>query len=162
MATAVSAVSPETMMPGTYIAPIKRNMATVEIVPADTHRLWEIRVRRLDTAVLPKLIAVRVSSRIDRREAGRVNAFIASCFVALGWIQGQPFPFIGTGHADKKSTTAIRCNKTRCSPFPEHRIFGWRPCMGHMLPEPARGSGMVRYGHKKSPVLSSNDRCPAG
>ena len=102
MATAVMAVSPETTMPGTYIAPINRNMATVEIVPAEMHPWWEIRVRKLDTVAPPSLIAVRVSSRIDMREAGMVNAFIASCFVAFGCVQGQPFPFFGSGHAGKK------------------------------------------------------------
>ena len=62
------------MIPGTYIVPINRNRATVEIVPADMHPRWEIRVRKLDTVAL----MVRVSSRIDGREVGIVNAFIAS------------------------------------------------------------------------------------
>lgn len=112
MATAERAASPETIMPGTYIAPIKRNIATVEIVPKDTHRRREIRVRRLDTVALME----RMRSRIDGREAGIVNAFIASGIVSKAVVKTPkrlPIPLLTIPDS---------------IPLPSLRNSVWQPC----------------------------------
>ena len=61
-------------MPGTYIAPRQAKRATVATEAVMIDERTSIRVRRFDTVALME----RMHSRIDGREAGMVNAFIAS------------------------------------------------------------------------------------
>ena len=105
-ATAMRAVRPETMMPGTCMRPRQAKKATVAAVATVRNARASMRARRFDTAALME----RMPSHFDVREAVMVNAFIASLIVALAGIQEPAFSVFGSGHAyTKKSTAAIRC-----------------------------------------------------
>lgn len=73
-ATAMRAVRPEAMMPGTYIAPRQAKRATVATEAVMIDERTSIRARRFDTVALME----RMHPLIDTRDAGMVNAFIAS------------------------------------------------------------------------------------
>lgn len=80
IATAMRAERPEMTMPGTCMRPRQAKKATVAAVATVRLARTSMRVRRLDTAALME----RMPSRIDVREAGIVNAFIASVSFTQG------------------------------------------------------------------------------
>ena len=78
IATAMRAERPEMTMPGTCMRPRQAKKATVAAVATVRLARTSMRFLRLDTVARPKLIAARMHPLIDTRDAGMVNAFIAS------------------------------------------------------------------------------------
>ena len=78
IATAMRAESPEMTMPGTCMRPRQAKKATVAAVATVRLARTSMRFLRLDTVALPRLMAERMHPLIDTRDAGMVNAFIAS------------------------------------------------------------------------------------
>ncbi len=72
MAAVVRAVSPETMIEGTCMAPRAKKKTEMAMMATVRNTAAGIAARRLDTVELMELM----SSRIESREAGMVNAFI--------------------------------------------------------------------------------------
>ena len=103
-AAAESAVSPEIRTPGNDCRPRQKKSEAVAATATERHVRASIRLRRLDTVALME----RMHPLIDTRDAGIVNAFIASLIVALAGIQEPAFSVFGSGRV-KKSTTATRC-----------------------------------------------------
>ena len=140
-------------MPGTCMRPRQAKKATVAAVATVRDARASMRARRLDTAALPRLMAERMPSHFDVREAVMVNAFIASFFVALAGIQEPAYlrfrirPCVykkkhGRHPLLQKTMQSLSGSKEFSDGGRVDRI-----CRG-----PARGSVWIVYGHKKSPV----------
>ena len=149
-ATAMRAERPEAMMPGTYMRPRQAKKATVAAVATVRDARASMRARRFDTAALME----RMPSHFDVREAVMVNAFIASCVVALGGIQEPPclrFRIRPCVYKKKHGRHPLLQHKMQ-SLSGEQIMFGWRPCRPDMS-GPTRGSVWIVYGHKKRPGM---------
>ena len=164
IATAMRAESPEMTMPGTCMRPRQAKKATVAAVATVRDARASMRARRFDTAALPRLMAERMPSHFDVREAVMVNAFIASFFVALAGIQEPAYlRFRIRPCVYKKARPPSVATKNDAVPVREQRIFGWRPCRPDMSGACARPLYMgLDTGIKKARYVSSIDRCSAG